>query len=343
MMQAYDLEMPDSPAFWPASRLGAEVTASPDNIYVYRLWRLRRLIAFSLFLPALAIGVLWAVSGGSALATQPTVAGPILFASVVNVILLVVWFPRATAEAVKSCMVWVCLILASPMVELLLDQLEGPMQPKHYFGLAFLLFLAWALLEFGIAHALDWLIRVAPRTTFSWSCIVATKLTATAAFHAIRPAPDRMTGFGRFGAADDTGRFGVWINFRLIDTQGQASLAAADEKQSPPSYWMTVEDTGPLSCRMIAEVADGGASVTHLVVEPNDQGARILQTETSSFLNWPLRFLFYLDDAAKDYLLGQIDEAEGRVVPRSNRLQPKDSPALWLTRLLSEKPKLPYF
>ena len=96
---------------------------------------------------------------------------------------------------------------------------------------------------------------------------------------------------------------------------------------------MTLTETAPTACTMIDEMPDGTGAVTHVAVEPLRYGSRVTLTETTNHLNLLLIMLCYLDEAHMDYVVAQIELAEGRTLPRAIRLQPNDTPTLWFARL----------
>jgi hypothetical protein len=106
---------------------------------------------------------------------------------------------------------------------------------------------------------------------------------------------------------------------------------------------MTVKEEGNLTCGMIAEFPNGGVDVTHLGVETHETGARITQTSSSDALTLPVAVLFFLQDADRDYLTGLLDDAEGRISPRANWLQPCETPSQWLLRRLPKESERPFF
>jgi hypothetical protein len=304
-----------------------------ENRYVYAFWRRRKHIALNLLLPAAALALLWLVSGGSAILTQPTNAAAFMILVATEALIVALWFPRANMHVLTASLVWVGLILLSPVADLLAARIDGPMQDKHWWGATILGLVSGALIGWAVEHVVRWLYVHTPRTTVSFSAVVDTRLSAPDAYAAVRAVPDSTGPLQTTGSADASGRFPVWVNDRYRGLPETDTFPAPKDRKSVPHCQLTVKESGPTACTMIAEMPDGTGAVTHVVVEPMENGSRVTMTETTNHLNLLLILLCYLDEAHKDYLVARIDLAEGRTLPRAIRLQPNDTPILWFARL----------
>ena len=150
---------------------------------------------------------------------------------------------------------------------------------------------------------------------------------------AVRIVPNSTNNLRTTGSVDAVGRFPVWSNDRYRGCPETEIFPAPKDRKSPPHWLLTLTETAPTACTMIAEMPDGTGAVTHIVVEPLRYGSRVTLTETTNHLNLLLIMLCYPDEAHMDYVVAQIELAEARTLPRAIRPQPHDTPTLWIARL----------
>jgi hypothetical protein len=293
------------------------------NPLLYRLWRLRRLVALVLLLPAVSLVALWLLTSGTAAATRPGIAIPTLAATSLFLLFLVLRYPRAPDEALAFSLSFAALLLLTPLYELLVAQRDGPLEGGHYVGLAVLLLVGWVLVFVGTAFLLDRLMRKSRHRQCNLTLVHSTTLGPEAVRAALRPIPDHTSVFGRSGPLAKDGSFPVWPDFRLPE-----QLMPAPTEGGPwgatraPGYWTTVTDEGPFAFGTVTRLPDGSFGVTHYMIEPTATGSRIGKTETSNALTRFGAVLVFLMDVDRDLLIAHLDHAEGLDPPRAIRLQP---------------------
>jgi hypothetical protein len=290
---------------------------------LYRLWCLRRLIVLAILLPCASLMILWFATKGSAAATRPDIAIPVLAGTILFFVTHVLRHPRAGDETLALSLSIAALLLVTPVCELLVSFHDGPLGTEGYIGLVILLFLAWFTLLVGSAWLVNWLICKARRRRYVCSLVFNTGLSPKAAHDALRPRPNETSIFGRTGPVARNGSFPVWPDLKLPPSLSPAPATGGPWGDSPaPGYWLTVTDVGQTGFGAVAVLANGTISTSHYLIEPTASGARISKTETTDALSWCGAMLFYLIDADRDHLIAHLDEATRKGPPRAIQLQP---------------------
>lgn len=96
----------------------------------------------------------------------------------IEALIVAIWFPRANMHVVAASLFWVCLVMLSSVADLLADQIDGPMQDKHWWGVTILGLLSGMLIGGAVEHIVLWLYFHAPRATVSYLAVVNTRLSA---------------------------------------------------------------------------------------------------------------------------------------------------------------------
>jgi hypothetical protein len=314
------------------------------NPLLYRLWRLRRLVALVLLLPAASLLALWLITNGAAAATRPAIAIPTLAATCLFLLVLILRYPRAPDEALAFSLSFAALLLLTPLYELLVARRDGPLEGGHYVGLAVLLLIGWALVFAGIAFFLDRLMRSSRRHPYTLTLVHATTLSPEAVRAALRPTPDSTSVFGRSGPLGNDGSFSVWPDFLLPKEMLPAAKEGGPWGATPaPSWWVTVTDDGPLAFSTVTKLPDGTFSATQYMIEPTATGSRIGKTETSNALTRFGTFLITFMDTDRDLLIAHLDHTQGFAPPRAIRLQPFQSLLRSLANSTPKDDKPPFF
>lgn len=284
---------------------------------LYRLWRLRRLIAFGALLPVLAFGALGALGFGPA----ATVAG---FGAVSGILLVLValhavLFPNSNHETLAVSLALAFLGIAIPLI-------SGSFFGWFLFGI----FTIWVICS-GQNRILVWAsTRKSHQPTFASRIRVAAPIDKARAWFPLRPESTR--GHYRSGKADAAGVFPVWYDmpgadiFETLDIEKPADLAHLDDpafdpydidqRSDPPSFHAVIEaEDDTFQTTRILEGADPDAAVQAIVehrFKATKSGCVVTEREAATDYPWGQSFTLWLADFAQDGLVYHRDLLEQR-------------------------------
>jgi hypothetical protein len=304
----------------------------PTNPTLYRLVRLRRMIVTSVALPVASMGALFIATGGTAFVAQPAFAVPALLIWLVLLTAILLVFPKGTGEALVYSLALSGLVLLSPLAELLAAQVDGPLTPGHWLGLAFLSLVAWIGLIVPIARLFDFVAPKGPRPMVRRKVRLWVDLPPEEVQSTLRTAPERTTAMHRSGPADAEGRIPIWVVLPPIPPGNEAFAGPPHEG---PHYWVKVLEETPTSFSTIAAIRTGATETTHTQLTSTQGGTVILQSSLANAQTVMENLVFWLGDMMTDHLVATLDCARNHAPPRAIWHLPVDTPALWLTRKIT--------
>ncbi len=273
----------------------------------YRLWRLKRLIAFCLIPTFLAL----VITGLPGVGVVSSFAGLAYALAIVAalVALHVVMFPNAYSETMALSLVVGAGFLLAPL----------------FGGSAFLWFLfgifaIWVWMS-GQIRILMWSGATKPhQPEFRSSVRTSADIETARNWFPLRPGLER--GAYRCGAANADGVFAVWHDPGTPDFQEvlgidvSADLAEVDQPDNPPTFHAVIDEEGDDFQRTRLLEGDRPDSPVQAVVETRFKARRagcvVTECETPTAFPWGQSLTLWLNDFAKDGLVQSRDLLEGR-------------------------------
>lgn len=314
-----------------------------ENLTIYRLWRLRRLVLVSVALPAISLVGLWSLY-------QP---GGILWDASVPAALVVLWaivavwhalrYPRAMANLLNFGLATAVLVQAVPLGDWLFAQVKGPIEPPHILGMAVLGFLLWLSAGLSFEALLLRLLPLGRKGSYRLRKVSVSALPPSALLPLLLPRPDTVTPLRRYGPADADGRFAVWET--LLNPQGTTLGPWAKADSRPPDYWvLTVTQDGSGQFTALYATPEVGTEAVVTTVSAEGEGSRIEQDSLSDIMTPAARVMRYLADVGTDLAVAENDLLEGRTQARANCAQAMDYPGRsWIESLKASESVPPYF
>ena len=315
------------------------------DVFAYRVYRLRRLIAVAVAPPVLVVAAIAALKGPAAL------------------VLLALAVGAPLAHALRYPNAWIETLTVSLTVTALLA-LAGTIGPD--LGLWALALRLAGLLALGVAlflaigAVLPMLLLGGPERPVQARARRRSRLAPAALKAAITLYPGRDDPRVRCSAADADGAFAVCIRHEMpaldpgAPDTAEIRLFAQVLRSTPECHEvMSVEDDGlaePEAFDPGAEVGDvlGGAglsgqteaepaiTITRHSFAPRRRGTRVEVSERGAVMPRGLALGFWLQDYMADHLTDEIDRAEGRR-PRANRAAPHEQLIVDLARPLIQR------
>ena len=302
-----------------------ELPALPD--IGYRIWRLRRLIAFATFIPLFTYTVIGlnGLSGVDISAPGLVLPATLLFAIVGGHAVL---FPNAHEETLT-----VSLLLAVFAV-------FAPTFGGSILGwLVFLVFTIWWLLS-GPGKILMWQANTSHHDPTMTSQIkVPVELEKARRWFPLHP--EQARGNYSCGPRDADGAFPVWYSPPMFDIFQGLDIPEPDEfecgedfpdeigapSESDPSFWAIIEaDMSDFQKTRIFSLDDDGAQENMSVVEHNFEeikgGCIVTERDTPDSYPWGLSFTMWLTDFQTDGLVHLRDlilEDDTRALKEAHR------------------------
>ena len=301
------------------------------NVLLYRLWRLRRLIAVAI-LPPLAVTALWLPPG-------QVMAGLFIALSVLVPLAHVLTYPKDYAETMTVSLVLAFTLWLASGIDPTASVLATAMRAVGLAALAFVLFLV-AIIPMGTILALGPMresghVRASRRS----------RLSPAELKPAITLYPGREDARTTCGPANAEGVFEVETRHEVAP-MAQGCAVDADGAAEAPGimtvrFFGSVVSTGEDHHEIISfEEPDGAIEASRHTFEATAKGSRVTVEETTAGLTGGMALGFWLQDYLADHLTDEIDAAEGRT-PRANRAFPQTSLFIdtlgWISRRLGRR------
>lgn len=272
----------------------------------YRLWRLKRLIAFCL-IPSIAALLLTMLFGVG------VVSG---FGGLVRVVLIVacliaahvVLFPNAYSETIALALVTGLGLLLAPL-------LGG----SYFLWFLFGLFAIWGWMS-GQGRVLVWSMATKPHHPVFKSSI-ATRASVEEARNWFPMRPGLARGPYRCGDAGPDGVFPVWYDTGTSDFMGAQDIEPdlceeIEMPELPPSFYAVIDEVGEdFQKTRILESKRADAEVQAIVehrFKAQKSGCIVTERETPTTFPWGQSLTLWLNDFAQDGLVQTRDLLEGR-------------------------------
>ncbi len=312
-----------------------------ENIQLYRLWRLRRLILLSILLPVASVLALAATG----------YTGP-LWSAGVALWLTALWaaltlahthrYPRAPLNALAFAVATAGLILLIPLGDWLLAQVQGTPDARHTLGLIALGLVAWVTMGCSLGVALDWMLKTGKPRSFRVQTTWKSALPPAQILPLLMPQPGINTPLRRYGPVEQDGRFAVWetvLGETAGPTTGHSSGPWGKPETRAPDYWViVVAQTNTTSFTALYATPKGSTEALVLTARPNGTGSTLHQDSQSDVMTRTGRALHYLMDINTDMTIAETDLIEGRAAVRANCLQPLDYLGkAWIDRLKAQE------
>lgn len=270
------------------------------NTIVYRVVRLRRLLALAIALPLVVIGVIWQSGGPSELLLPIAVLVPLCH---------VLRYPLA----------WMETLSVSVVLSILLALAATIGADTSFAGLLIRLFslaaLGFALLLIS-THLIMWLSLLGPERAAicrasRWSALSPELLRERIPFR-----PGRIDDKVKCGPLTEGGQFSIRYLFDMADFETDHDIATSE-----PVWGKIITDRADLFEIVVVDPELNAPSSSRVHFEPSDGGTRVTMEEWGVPMVPFFQLGFWLQDYFTDYLIDEIDRVEG-VVGRSNRSQP---------------------
>ncbi|QMU57821.1 MAG: hypothetical protein GKR98_06195 [Boseongicola sp.] len=287
------------------------------EILMYRILRLRRLIVFSSLLP-------WIVALTYIADWGPFGAGIVAVIALLPVVHLV-FYPNAWMETVSVSITSALVLTGGVFID---PAMSSEQIGQRMFGLTIL----GTILFFMMTVVVGFCTELGPRRTFVLRSSERSSLDIEPLRRAITLYPGRRDDRVDCGEPNAEGIFPITLYL-----QGISSSNSGDEQITVGDAQTVTEDGIVLPemdmSGLIAKSNDAVHEVNTFTNDGQDQGLcrhefsrRGNQTiveyqEYASGLTWAIRFGMYLQDYLTDYLVSEIDAAEGRS-PRALRSEP---------------------
>lgn len=297
------------------------MTLSANDI-LYRLWRLRRLIAVAIVLPLPFLA--FAMFLGAAVGTWMI---PIW---VVMVLAHAVVFPHAWSELIALGLSFSVAFVFAPLWALLgLGWILG------YPAAVVLIFFTWMALSTRLFQLEAF---SSPVATLRFKARVPLDLEATRAAFFLRP--DAVVGHYQCGPADDGGVFEVTpLDMPTVAPMVNESLLEEEdcEVETPEPFSFLAKVTAASDTRqetiIIADFSQDDPEVQSTVQElkPTRRGTIYEKRETGTGMGLFSALGFWLGDVETDYFVDTVDRATG-AKPRSIRSASPETPFTMIAR-----------
>ncbi|NNE88618.1 MAG: hypothetical protein HKN27_11125 [Silicimonas sp.] len=276
---------------------------------VYRLHRLRRLIACGIVMPL----VVFAIVGAFGFGWVGSVGGLAVMALVLTVLIAghAVAFPNAHQETVVLSLLLTALGFLAPVLG------------SSVFGWFLFVVFGFLFVFLGQTRVLSWeMSRKTHEPTFQSKVKTRAPLKEARAWFPLRPNSTR--GQYRCGPKNAEGVFPVWYDmpvttvFDALDLPEAADLGALEDALSDPetaSFFAQVEDDEEDYQRTkILQSNNASGPVLALVehhFKPLKNGCMVAEMEAANDYPWGQTFSLWLNDFAKDGLVYHRDLLEG--------------------------------
>lgn len=316
-----------------------------NNIYIYRLWRLRRLILLAILLPLASVLALAAAGYSGPLSS----AGVGLWLTGLWAMLaLTQRYPRAPLGHLAFALATAGLILLFPLGDWLLAQVKGATEARHTLGLIALGFVAWLSIGMGFEAALEWAVRNGKPRSFRIRTTWRSTLPPDEILPLMMPQPGITTPLRRFGPHESDGRFAVWetaLGETTAPSSGPSSGPWGKPETRAADYWViSVTQTDSTSFTALYATPEGGTEALVLTAWPDGSGSILCQDSQSNVMTLVGRVFDYLADISTDIAVAETDLIEGRTQVRANCLQPLDYPGkAWVERMKAQENTPPLF
>ncbi|MEM6636127.1 MAG: hypothetical protein AAF667_09570 [Pseudomonadota bacterium] len=281
------------------------------QICLYRLFRLRRLIVFSVAIPILVVGLIAFFKGQAAMALVPlAVVPPLLHA---------LRYPTAWMETVT---VSVCMAVLLAFAGTIGADVGLLGLALRLVGLGILGAVLFIVLSLQILN----LVSLGVARPFTARAVRRSSLTPEALRAAITLYPGREDDKVTCGPAAEDGLFPIRIRHSVPALEGDGI-----EDFDVDIFGIVLSETDETFELM--SIPDGGedTSLTQYRFTPVKGGTRVELAERGVPMTAGYQLGFWLQDYMADYLTDEIDRAEGRHV-RANRFQIQDQLLTDVTR-----------
>ncbi len=287
------------------------------SLMSYRLFRLRRLIVFTLIPPLMIVLILYALKGPAALVF-------LLFA-IGAPIAHILRYPNSWMETVAVSLTTTVLI-----------GLAGTIGPEvGLIGLAFRIFglaLLAVVLFFIFANRVPSWFDFGEARPFTARTSRFTKLDAETVKDAVTLYPGRQDDKVICGQPDEDGVFPITFKHQMqvmdlgfeVETPEGEDLGIADDGSFDLELFGVVMSSTPELHELISIMPDTEeTTMTRFHFKPKRRGTKVIREERGVPMTRGYAFGFWLQDYIADYLTDEVDRAEGRT-PRANRFQTQD-------------------
>lgn len=278
-----------------------------NNKYLYRIYRLRRLIIVSLIVLFAQWVIGWWLFGPSALLGDSLASGCVALICITVIMALVLTYPRVWWETLTVAIVLGFVLMVLPLLEAL--QSIAPEQNREtvaawmIFGVAFGGFFFWL--------GLNWLPTMLEGFRFGTHRMysrVRTDIPPDEAFQILKSTPDSYDDFAKSGPVGENGLFLVNCKTHSVN------LETYEPEVEILSYYCRIEQES--DCHQVISVyqdVDGDAQVDleHLSVR---RAGRKTVCETRTLFgqsNIHSEVGFWLTDYAGDHMYGRLMRAQG--------------------------------
>ena len=318
-----------------------------ENIHLYRLWRLRRLILLSILLPLASLLALAADGHSGPLRS----AGVALWLTGLWAVLTLAYtqrYPRAALSLLAFALAMAALIMLIPVGDWLLARAKGETDARHVLGLMALGFAGWLSLGIGYESVLVRAVKNGKLRSFRIRTTWRSTLPPDEILPLMMPQPGLTTPLRRFGPLESDGRFAVWetaLGETTAPSSGPSSGPWGKPETRAADYWViSVSQTDNTSFTALYATPKGGTEALVLTARPDGSGSILHQNSQSNVITLVGRVLHYLMDMNTDMAVAETDLIEGRGQLRANCLQPLDYPGkAWLERMKAQENSPPWF
>lgn len=313
------------------------MSALLENTQLYRLWRLRRLIAMSLGLPWASLALFLALTEGAGPVARPSVALGLVALWSVVALGYALRYPRAPLPILHFGVATALLLPGLWLGDGLMGLTGGPMQDKHVFGLSVLGFVLWFGTGLVMEYALVRFARKAGRRNFRYRTVTTSPLSPADALARHVRHPGEANALRRCGPSEPDGRIAVWLR----PADGDTSLFDAPDQTGPwvktdnrpPDYWILSQDQStPNRLTTLIATPEGETEAIVVTVSPKSGGAIVTSDSLSNTCNAAEWVVFWLIDVHGDIATAEDDIADGRTIHRALCLLPLTSPGMALIK-----------
>ena len=285
------------------------------NVLLYRLWRLRRLIAVAI-LPPLMVTALSLPAGHAA-------PGLFVALSVLVPLAHVLAYPKDWAETMTVSLVLAFTLWLASGIDPDAGLLSVALRTIGLSALALVLFL-FTIMPMGLILALGPMRESGHVRATGHSRLPTAELKS-----AITLYPGRKDARTTCGPADADGVFAVETRHEFARVDGVCTGEPDDTFDADGTmavrFSASVVSTGEDHHEVITFEEPGGAiEASRHAFEATGSGTRVTVEETTAGLTGGMALGFWLQDYLADHLTDEIDAAEGRA-PRANRAFPQTS------------------
>ncbi len=186
------------------------------NKYLYRIFRLRRLIVVSLALPFLGWFAGISLFGSADLIANPIIKAGVALACTTAILSLIMVYPRVWWDTICAATVLGLLLMFLPLLETLPAYMPRDQGVMAVLWTIFIVVFGGIFLWLGLYMSMFVLIAIPSRSIRDKSR-VSVPLSADAAFEILKAKPDADDGFHATGPADADGFFTTSFEMNTFD------------------------------------------------------------------------------------------------------------------------------